>query len=145
MLCPTEKKEEFKDFSRHLSDFPVLFKAYLIFNYFSRKPSKLKYFSSLCEPCFNCPASPYLGPNITDGNTKLCCQGFVLALLQSTTANKIDSEHTRDYTKYSRYSKLKYNKLQQIKLKPYHLFRLISDDFRPKVPKIAKKGTLVSC
>ena len=29
----------------------------------------------------------------------LCCQGFVLALFQSTTANKIDSEHTRDYTK----------------------------------------------
>ena len=42
-----------------------------------------------------------LGPNInglvTDGNTKLCCRGFILALFQSTTANKIDSEHTRDY------------------------------------------------
>ena len=33
----------------------------------------------------------------TDGNTKLCCRGFILALFQSTTANKIDSEHTRDY------------------------------------------------
>ena len=32
------------------SDFPVLFKADLIFKDFSRKPSKLKYFSSLCEP-----------------------------------------------------------------------------------------------
>ena len=50
MLSPTEI-EEIKDFSRHLSDFPVLFKAYLIFKDFSRKPSKFKYFSSLCEPC----------------------------------------------------------------------------------------------
>ena len=41
---------EFKDFSRLLSDFPVLFKADLIFKDFSRKSSKFKYFSSLCEP-----------------------------------------------------------------------------------------------
>ena len=44
-----------------------------------------------------------LGPNInglvTDGNTKLCCRGFVLALFQSTTAYKFDSEHIQDYTK----------------------------------------------
>ena len=43
----------------------------------------------------------YLGPSInelvTDGNTKLCCRGFILALFQSTIANKIDSEHTLDY------------------------------------------------
>ena len=42
-----------------------------------------------------------LGPSIkglvTDGNTNLCCRGFILALFQGTTANKIDSEHTRDY------------------------------------------------
>ena len=42
-----------------------------------------------------------LGPSInglvTDGNTKLCCRGFILALFQSTTANKIDSEHIQDY------------------------------------------------
>ena len=42
-----------------------------------------------------------LGPSInglvTDRNTKLCCRGFILALFQSTTANKIDSEHTQDY------------------------------------------------
>ena len=42
---------EIKDFSRLLSDFPVLFKADLIFKDFLRKPSKLKYFPSLCEPC----------------------------------------------------------------------------------------------
>ena len=44
-----------------------------------------------------------LGPSInrlvTDKNTKLCCWVFVLARFQSTTAYKIDSEHTRDYTK----------------------------------------------
>ena len=45
-----QKIVEFKDFSRLLSDLPVLFKADLIFKDFSRKPSKLKYFSSLCEP-----------------------------------------------------------------------------------------------
>ena len=31
---------------------------------------------------------------VTDGNTKLCCRGFILALFQNTTANKIDSGHT---------------------------------------------------
>ena len=45
----------------------------------------------------------YLGLSInglvTDGNTKLCCRGFVLALFRSTTAFKIDSEHIRDYMK----------------------------------------------
>ena len=35
---------ELKDFSRLLSDFPVLFKADLIFKDFSRKLSKFKYF-----------------------------------------------------------------------------------------------------
>ena len=44
-----------------------------------------------------------LGPSInglvTGRNTKLCYRGFVLALFQSTTAYKTDSEHTQDYTK----------------------------------------------
>ena len=51
VLSPTEIVE-FKDFLRLLGDFPVLFKADLIFKDFSRKPSKFKYFSSLCEPCY---------------------------------------------------------------------------------------------
>ena len=42
-----------------------------------------------------------LGPSInglvTDGNTKVCCRGFILALFQSTTANTIDCEQTQDY------------------------------------------------
>ena len=46
-----QKIVEFKDFSRLLNDFQVLFKADLIFNDFSIKPSKFKYFSSLFEPC----------------------------------------------------------------------------------------------
>ena len=44
----------------------------------------------------------YLGPSgidrlVTDGSAKLCCRGFILALFQSTTANKIDSEQPQDY------------------------------------------------
>ena len=27
-----------------------------------------------------------------DGNTKICCLDFILALFQSTTANKLDSD-----------------------------------------------------
>ena len=46
-----QKIVEFMDFSWPLSDFRVLFKADLIFNDFSSKPSKFKYYSSLCEPC----------------------------------------------------------------------------------------------
>ena len=48
-----QKIVEFKDLSRLLSDFPVLFKVDLIFKDFSRKASKFKYFSSLCEPCIH--------------------------------------------------------------------------------------------
>ena len=40
--------------------------------------------------------SPYLGPSmngmVTGRNTKICCHGFILALFQSNTANKLDSE-----------------------------------------------------
>ena len=43
MLSPTEKSR-IQRFSRLLSDFPVLFKADLIFKDFSRKPSKYLYF-----------------------------------------------------------------------------------------------------
>ena len=45
----------------------------------------------------------HLGPSInrlvTDGNVRLCFQGFILAIFHSTTAYKIDSELTCDYTK----------------------------------------------
>ena len=45
---------KFKDFSRSLSVFQVLFKADFIFKDFSRQSCIFKYFSSLCEPC-DCP------------------------------------------------------------------------------------------
>ena len=45
-----QKIVEFKDFSRLLSGCKVIFKTDLIFNDFSRKPSKFKYFSSVWEP-----------------------------------------------------------------------------------------------
>ena len=47
MLIPTEN---FKDISKPLNDFLVLFKAYLIFKDFSRKPSKFKYFQAYVNP-----------------------------------------------------------------------------------------------
>ena len=46
-----QKIVEFKDFSRPLSDFSSTFQDSLIFKDFSRKPSKFKYFSRLCQPC----------------------------------------------------------------------------------------------
>ena len=55
---------EFKVFSRFLSDFPVLFKADLIFKYFSRKPSKFKYFLSLCGPCLIFGSACKLNPDL---------------------------------------------------------------------------------
>ena len=44
---------KFKDFSRPLSVFPVLFKSNLIFKDFSGQSCIFKYFSSLCEPWYN--------------------------------------------------------------------------------------------
>ena len=49
VLSSTENRR-IQGLFKALSIFPVLFKADLIFKDFSRKPSKLKYFSSLCEP-----------------------------------------------------------------------------------------------
>ena len=50
---------KFKDFSRPLSVFQVLFKANSIFKDFSRQSCIFKYFSSQCEPwylkCKNVP------------------------------------------------------------------------------------------
>ena len=90
-----------------------------------------------------------LGPSInglvTDGNTKLCCRGFILALFQSTTVNKIDSKHTRDYKRLLPLCEAEILRFTVKKIEFSHLFTLISDDFWPKVPKIAKKSTYVSC
>ena len=87
----------------------------------------------------------YLGPSInglvTDGNTKLCCQGFILALFQSTTANKIDSEHTQDYKRLLPVCKAEILQVTLKRIEVLSFFMLISDDIWLKVSKIAKKGT----
>ena len=57
-----------------------------------------------------------LGPSInglvTDGNTKLCCRGFIFALFQITTAKKNDFEHTEVIRGYFPHAELKYYELQ---------------------------------
>ena len=50
MLSSTENSR-IQGLFKALRDFPVLFKADLIFKDSSRKPSKFKYFSHLCESC----------------------------------------------------------------------------------------------
>ena len=86
-----------------------------------------------------------LGPNInglvTDSNTKLCCRGFILALFQSTTANIIDFEHTQDYKRLLPVCEAEILRVTIKRIKVSHLFMMTFDDFRLKVPKIAKKGT----
>ena len=52
---------KFKDFSRPLSVFHVLFKANFIFKDFSRQSCIFMYFSSLYEPCAMCEASQLPG------------------------------------------------------------------------------------
>ena len=53
--------------------------------------------SSTRGKCLITELGPSINGLVTDGNTKLCCRGFILALFRSTTANKIDPEHTQDY------------------------------------------------
>ena len=47
----TVEMVKIKDFSRPLSVLQLLFKANLIFKYFSRHSCVFKYFSSPCKPC----------------------------------------------------------------------------------------------
>ena len=87
-----------------------------------------------------------LGPSInglvTDGNTaKLCCRGFILALFQSTTANKVYSEHTGDCKRLLPVCEAEILRVTVKIIEVLSSFMLIFDDFRLKVPKIAKKGT----
>ena len=87
-----------------------------------------------------------LGPSInrlvTDQYTKLCCRGFILALFQSTTANKIliaDSEYTRDYKRLLPVCEAETLRLTVKRIEVSHLYTSISDEFRLKLPKIAKR------
>ena len=58
-------------------------------------------------PLYGCPGEE-LGPSInglvSDGNTKLCCRGFTLALSQSTTAKKMILNIHKIIRGYSRYA-----------------------------------------
>ena len=96
----------------HIADFIGL-------PYFSGFPSRLK---------------SHLGPSInglvTDGNTKLCCHGFILVLFQSTTANKIYSEHTRDYKRLLPVCEAEILRVTVKRIEVFSIFMLISDDFR---------------
>ena len=87
---------------------------------------------------------PGLGPSInglvTDGNTKLCCRGFILALFQSSTANIIDSEQTRGYKRLLPVCEAEILRATLKIIEVFPFFMLISDEFRLKLPKIAKKG-----
>ena len=51
MLSPTQKSR-IQGLFNVLSNIPVLFKPDVTFKDSSRKPSKYKYFSSLCKPCY---------------------------------------------------------------------------------------------
>ena len=67
-----------------LSDFQVLFKADLIFKDFSRKHSKFKYFSSLCETRVHRQTKVYhsfntLGPHVRETVLGVCNQTFGLS------------------------------------------------------------------
>ena len=66
---------------------------------------------------------------------------FILALFQSTTANKIDSEHTRDNKRLLPVCEAEILRVTVKRIEISYLFMLISDDFWLKVPKIAIKGT----
>ena len=72
-----------------------------------------------------------LGPMVTDGNKKSCCRGFILTLFQSITANKIESEHTREYKLFPVYE-VEILRYIRKKLKFSHLFMLISNTFSRK-------------
>ena len=81
---------------------------------------------------------PSINGLVTDGNTKLCCQGFILPLFQSTTANKNDSEHTQDYKRLLPVCEAE---ILRVTVKRIEVF----SSFYVEVPKIVKKGTLISC
>ena len=87
----------------------------------------------------------YLGRSInglvTDGNTMLCCRGFHLPLFQSTTANKVDSEHTQDYKRLLSVFEAEILRVTVKRIDVFSSIMLISGDFWLNVPKIAKKGT----
>ena len=62
-------------------------------------------------------------------------------LFQSTTANEIESEHTRDYKRLLPACEAEILRVTVKRIEVFSSFMLISDNFWLKVPKMAKKGT----
>ena len=60
-----------------------------------------------------------------------------LALFQSTSANKMDSEHTRDYKRLLPVCEAEILRVTVKRIEVFSYFLLISDDFRLKVPNLA--------
>ena len=75
-----------------------------------------------------------LGPSInglvTDGNTKLCCRGFIIAPFQRTRANKIYSEHTRGYKRLLPVFEAEILRVTLKRIEVFPIFMMISDEFR---------------
>ena len=69
----------------------------------------------------NCDLGLNINGLVINGNTKLCCRAFILALFHSTTANKFDSEHIPDYKKLLRVCEVEILKVTVKKLKFSHL------------------------
>ena len=66
---------------------------------------------------------------------------FILALFKSTTAKKIDSEHTQDYKRLLPVCEAENLWVPLKIIEVFIIFMLISDNFQLKVPNIAKNGT----
>ena len=90
----------------------------------------------------------WLGPSInrlvTEGYTKIGCLGFVLAQFQSTTAYKIDSEHTLDYILLFLVCKgeILQGTVNKIEVLSSFLIDFWRFTAKIKVTKIAEKGNL---
>ena len=66
-------------------------------------------------------------------------------LFQSTTANKSDSEHTRDYKRLLPVCEAEILQATVKRIEFFSSFYVDFDDCRLKVPKITKKVTKLSC
>ena len=69
----------------------------------------------------------------------MCCRGFISAIFKSNAADKIDSEHTRDYKRLLTVCEAEILRVTVKRIEVFSSFLLSSDDFRLKVPKIAKR------
>ena len=103
----------------------MLLKSWRIFNFFRYWPRSYLSIAPIIHFIMQYTGL-YLGPSInglvTEGNTKLCCRGFVLALFQSTTAYKIDSEHIQDYTKLFSLCKVEILQVTENKIESFITF-----------------------